>query len=171
MQYLYLHRVTQPEKQAVQYVYQFDDHNLSPSNLVIRKLFYCMLDMLQEELTEVEIEYNDAEIVKLVGMEQAVAFLTAMGAREAEQLEYRQEGVLLSRTFTTELTPARLEYFYSLRDLDIVYRLRFLNNEEERIQIYFTKTLSCLLPEVKEEAFLAHLTEQRVPHKVLEENS
>lgn len=170
MQYLYLHRVTQPEKQAVQYIYQFDDHNLSPSNLVIRKLFYCMLDTLQADLTGVEIEYNDAAMVKLVGMEQAVAFLTVMGAREAEQHEYRQEGVLLSRTFTTELTPIRLEYFYSLKDLDIVYRLRFVRNGEERIQIYFTETLRCLLPEGKEEAFLSHLTKQRVPHKVLEEN-
>ncbi|AMA72446.1 MULTISPECIES: hypothetical protein [Aneurinibacillus] len=168
MQYLYLHRITNNKQQEAQYVYRFDDHRLSPGNLVIRKLFYCMLQALQDELTDVEIEYNDAEIVKFAGMERAVAFLTLMGAQKAEQREYRKDGVLLSRTFTTKLTPERLTYFFGLQDLDEVYRLRFLAGEEERIHLYFASTLSCRLSFQKEETFLALLERHRVPHKILE---
>lgn len=168
MQYLYLHRIEREENQAVEYVYQFDAHGLSPSNLVLRNLFFCMLDSVKTDLTEVEIEYNDAEMVKLVGMETAVSFLTVMGAREAKQIEYKQDGIVLSRTFTAKLTPSRLAYFFSLRDLDIVYRLRFMSGHKERVHMYFAKTLSCVLLQENETAFLACLSAQHVPHKVLE---
>ncbi|MBN6186079.1 hypothetical protein JQN58_03635 [Aneurinibacillus sp. BA2021] len=168
MQYLYLHRLEQPEKDKVSYVYQFDAHGLSPSNLVLRNLFSCMLKTVEQELTDIEIEYNDIEMAKLVGMEAAVAFLTAMGAREVEQKEYRQNGVLLSRTFTAVLTPERLAFFFNLRDLDIAYRLRFMSDGEERIHMYFAKTLSCTFSTEDEAAFTALLAAQHVPHKVLE---
>jgi hypothetical protein len=170
VQYLYLYRIRHPQQQTVQYVYQFNDHRLSPNNLVIRKLFYCMLETLQGIVTKVEIEYSDAEMVKLIGMEQAVKFLTVMGAQEAEKQEYRKDGVLLSRTFTATITPERLAYFYALKDLDIVYRLRFLADETERIHIYFAETLSCVLTEAEEASFLELLSEQHVPHKILEKN-
>jgi len=170
VQYLYLHRIEHREAQTVQYVYRFEDHRLSPNNLVIRKLFHCMLEVMRDGLTAVEIEYNDAEMAKLVGLERAVEFLTVMGAREASPREYRRDGVLLSRTFTTELTPARLDYFFGLKDLDIAYRLLFLANGAERIHMYFSETLSCLLPIEAEDAFLELLSAQRVPHRILWEN-
>lgn len=165
MQYLYLHRVE--HQRRVEYIYRFDDHRLSPNNLVIRKLFYTMLTMWQDKVTEVEIEYSDVEMVKIVGMEKAIAFLEVMGARNAAQQEYRRDGVLLSRTFTAKVTPERLGAFFQLQDLDAVYRLRFLANGEECIHLYFAETLRCWLSLDEEKAFLTLLSENRVPHKVL----
>jgi hypothetical protein len=170
MQYLYLHRINDSSLQAIRYVYRFDDHALSPGNLVIRNLFYAMLEAVKARLDRVEVEYSDIEMVKRMGMEPAVAFLKKMGADQVKQEERRKDGVLLSRVFTAPLTPERLDYFFGMRELDDVYRLRFLAQGEEKVHLYFAETLSAQVQPDEEEVFLQKLLENHVPHKILQQN-
>lgn len=167
MQYLYLHRL--PEKESVRYVYRFDDHPLSPNNLVLRNLFRCMLEAGEEDIDQIEIEYSDTATAKLMGVERAVQMLTLLGAREAaEQAENWQGGVLLSRTFAVPATPARMEYLRHIRELDEVYRIRLSGNEAEKVHLYFAQTLTCLLTREQEGVFISFLAQRNVPHKILE---
>ena len=167
MQYLYLHR--RQENGRVQYVYVFDEHPLSPNNLVLRNLFRCMLEAVEAGIDRIEIEYSDTATAKLMGVERAVQMLTLLGAREVvEQTENWQGGVLLSRTFAVSATPERLEYLRHIRELDEVYRIRLDENQAEKVHLYFAQTLTCSLTEEQEGVFISLLAERNVPHKILE---
>ncbi|WP_027417821.1 hypothetical protein [Aneurinibacillus terranovensis] len=166
MQYIFLQRV-HDSAGTVKYVYHYDDHTLSPGNLVLRNLFFCMLDTVEDEVDEIEVEYNDVEMVKVMGLERAVAWLKKMGADTVKQTEKWEKGILLSRTFIVPATQERLEYLHTVKDLDEVYCLRLLGKGREKICNYFSTTLSLSIPGEKEAGFLSLLQKRNVPHKIL----
>ncbi|WCK53370.1 hypothetical protein PP175_18720 [Aneurinibacillus sp. Ricciae_BoGa-3] len=166
MQYIYLQRKELADGR-LEYTYHFDDHGLSPNNLVLRNLFYTMLDTAGPEVDTVEVEYSDTAMAKQLGINRAVEWLQVMGAADGEQKEYWKEGVLLSRTFCAAATPERLAYLHAMKELDEVYRIRLLGDGDEKIHLYFAKTLSLRLDRKKEEIFLQLLLNRNVPHKIL----
>jgi hypothetical protein len=166
MQYIYLQR-KELANGKLQYTYYFDDHGLSPNNLVLRNLFNSMLDTAGQEIDTLEVEYSDTAMAKQLGINRAVQWLQVMGAAGAEQKEYWKEGVLLSRTFTAAVTKERLDYLHAMKELDEVYRIKLLGDGEEKIHLYFAKTLSYRLDTKKEESFLQLLLDRNVPHKIL----
>ncbi|WCN38857.1 hypothetical protein [Aneurinibacillus uraniidurans] len=165
MQYLYLHRVQ--EQGTARYVYVFDEHSLSPNNLVLRNLFRCMIEAVEAEIDQIEMEYSDTVTAKRMGVERAVQMLKLMGAKEAEQAENWQEGVLLSRTFAVSATVERIEYLRHIRELDEVYRIKLSGNGAEKVHLYFAQTLTCLLTTEQEGVFTSLLAQRNVPHKIL----
>ncbi|BAU27346.1 hypothetical protein DFP93_102410 [Aneurinibacillus soli] len=165
MQYLYLHRLQ--EQGTARYVYVFDEHALSPNNLVLRNLFRCMIEAVEGEIDQIEMEYSDTATAKLMGVERAVQMLTLMGAQEADKVENWQGDVLLSRTFVVTAEAKRLEYLRHMRELDEVYRIQLSENGVEKVHLYFAQTLACLLTAEQEDVFVSLLAQRNVPYKIL----
>ncbi|NGQ97277.1 hypothetical protein G3578_19240 [Brevibacillus sp. SYP-B805] len=147
------------------YEYNFYDHQFAPTNLVVRKILMAMLESVREQLTHLEVEYNDKMLADKLG-KRAGELLRFLGAARENLQENRSGDVVVSRQFRAELTPERYDYFYQMKDVSELSHYRLLAGERERIVFYFNRYLLLQLPIGDEERFYAALTERQVPYKI-----
>lgn len=140
-----------------------DENGFSPSNLLVRKLFYYMLEATEPEITHFEVEYHDKKLADERGLDQATEDLRLLGASRENTRENRKEGILYSRIFRAELTPDRLDYFYQLVFLDLFLSLRFMEETDTRLQVEVGKTLTLTADEETTQAFFHHVKQDRIP--------
>jgi hypothetical protein len=146
--------------------YNFYDHQFAPTNLVVRKILMAMLESVKEQLTHLDVEYNDKMLADKLG-KRAGELLRFLGAARDNLTENRSGDVVVSRRFRAELTPERYEYFYQMKDVSELSHYRLLAGERERIVFYFNRYLLLQIPIAEEERFYAGLTERQVPYKVM----
>lgn len=145
--------------------YNFYDNGFAPSNLVVRKVLMAMLAVLKEKLTQLEVEYNDHQLLdKWSG--RAGAVLKLLGAKSANLQEVKSGDVVVSRSFRAELTPERFQFFYELKDLSLLSHYRLLAGEKEQIVYYFNQYLSIRLSPEAEKRFWHTLLELHVPYRI-----
>ncbi|GAA4717342.1 hypothetical protein [Brevibacillus fulvus] len=154
-------------QEAEQRVFEYNiyDHNFAPSNLVVRKIFIAMLNTVKKQLTHLEVEYNDKMIADQLG-KRAAEILRLLGATSDNLREQRSGEIVVSRTFQSELTPERFDYFYRLVDLAELPHYRLLAGEQERIEYYFHQYLKLTIPADDEPTFFEQLDEQQVPYQL-----
>jgi hypothetical protein len=146
--------------------YNFYDHQFAPSNLVVRKILMAMLASVKDQLTTLEVEYNDEMIADKLG-KRAAELLRFLGATRETLRENKSGEVVVSRTFRASLTAERYEYFYHLQDVSELSHYRLLAGDQERIVFYFNRYLTLRVPFEDEERFYAELTKLHVPHQVV----
>ncbi|MBO8171302.1 MAG: hypothetical protein H0Z33_05330 [Bacillaceae bacterium] len=164
MQKLIFNRNVKGNRQ--EYVFSIGEHNLSPSNLLVRKIFYFLLDEYREVMTELSVEYSDYELADKVGIERAREILRILGAERAQVQENRKNGFVVSRSFTTAVTSEQLEYFYSLWDLRELPRYQFYQDNDLLLDVYFGEKI-LFYSKIKEDLnFFARLENHKIPYEI-----
>lgn len=166
MHHLYL--IKNEKNQALsEYIYRFDDHTLSPANQVLTRLFRQMILAVEEELTALEAEYIDHQMVQLVGLKRAQEILSLLGATKDTIKENRKGDVVLSRSFRSQLSPSALHYFKRIQDLEELSAYRLYANDTLKVEVYFGKEMKAQFTPEEEAKFLKLIKEERIPIKVL----
>lgn len=152
---------------TVQYSYRFEDHTLSPANQVLTRLFRQMILAVEDQLTTLEVEYIDHQMVKLVGSKRAQEILSLLGASKDNIKENKKGDVVLSRSFTAPLTMQALHYFKRIQDLEELSAYRLSSGSNVKIEVYFANEMKGWFTNEEEEKFLAFIAEERIPIKVI----
>lgn len=166
MHHLYLMKNKQNE-QLTQYTYRFDDQPLSPANQALTRLFRMMILAVEDELTTLEVEYIDHQMLKLVSSKRAQEILSLLGATKDNMIENKKGDVVLSRMFSSPLTPEALHYFKRIQDLEELSAYRLLANSIKKVEVYFAKEMKGWFTPREEEKFLSLMEEERIPIKVI----
>lgn len=147
--------------------YNFYDNTFAPSNLVVRKILISMLEGMKNSLTHLEVEYNDGMIADKLGGKRAVELLRFLGATKENVSETKSGNVIVSRTFRTELTPERFDYFTHMLDVSELSHYRLLAGDRERIIFYFNQYLSLRCEQEEAERFFQQLRSFQIPFKLV----
>lgn len=166
MHHLYLIK-TRKSQNVTEYLYRFDDHTLSPANQVLTRLFRQMILAVEDELTSLEAEYIDHQMVQLVGLKRAQEILLLLGANKSNMVENRKGNVVLSRTFKSALTTERLHYFKRIQDLEELSAYRLYTQDSLKVEVYFAKEMKAQFTPEEEKRFIQLIEEDRIPVKII----
>ncbi len=168
MNKLIFHRSYEEKGQGMQRMYRFvvSEHNLSPSNLLVRKLFYFLLDVFAGSLKEFSVEYSDYELAAGLGIEKSREMLTLLGADQVEVFENRSGQKVVSRKFTAPLTGERRQFFYSLLDLRRFIRLQFFTRQGMAVDIHFGDIIQFVSFDGNDTKFFSELEKSKIPFEI-----
>lgn len=159
---------TRRQGESTSFEFNVFDNQFATENLAVRKVLMAMLDAVRNNLTELEIEYNDSMLLEKVGAKRAGELLRFLGATKENMRENQSNGVVVSRTFQAPFTEERYEYFYNLTDIAQLSHYRLKEGEADRIVFYFTRYLQLLAPdEGSSQAFLDRLEAFSLPYKLV----
>ncbi len=166
MHNLYLHKKNDLSS-SVEYTYRFDEHTYSPANQILTRLFRQMILAVEENLEELEVEYIDAHMAKMLGLRRSQEVLELLGAKRGQVQENKKGNFVLSRTFRVPLTKDALLYFKRIQDLEELNAYRMFAGYQVKVEVYFAKTIKAYLSHEEEAKFMELLREERIPIKVL----
>ncbi|RKD25509.1 hypothetical protein BEP19_00760 [Ammoniphilus oxalaticus] len=149
------------------YTYRFDDHTFSPANQVLTRLFRQMILAVESELTLLEAEYIDHQMVQLVGLKRAQEILALLGANKQNIVENKKENIVLSRSFRVPLTAEALHYFKRIQDLEELSAYRLCSDQTVKVEVYFAKEMKASFTGQEEERFLQLIADESLPIRVL----
>ncbi|MCF6093460.1 hypothetical protein L1765_05600 [Microaerobacter geothermalis] len=130
-------------------IFHFAEHPWSPSNLVIRKLFYGVLQSLQDVITHFEVEYSDYLLAQKMGLEKSVDCLLRLGATKENIIEKKEGNAVISRLFKAPMTEDRFHFFDNWLDLEQFSNVRFFNDNQLKIEIFYTDYIKMELNEAE----------------------
>lgn len=166
MHTLYLHKKKDPFG-LIEYIYRFDEHTYSPANQILTRLFRQMIIAAEQSLEELEVEYIDAHLAKMLGLHRSLEVLELLGAKRGTMRENKKGDFVLSRTFRVPLTKEALDYFKRIQDLEELNAYRMFDGDNVKVEVYFAKTMKAHFTDEEEKKFIDLLQEERIPIKVL----
>lgn len=167
MHSLYLHKKKDPTG-LIEYIYRFDEHTYSPANQILTRLFRQMIIAAEESLVDLEVEYIDAHMAKMLGVRRSQEVLELLGAKRGQIRENKKGDFVLSRIFRVPLTKDALLYFKRIQDLEELNAYRMFAGDRVKIEVYFAKTMKAYFTAEEEAKFIDLLKEERLSTKVLD---
>lgn len=168
MNKLIFHRSYEEKDQGIKAVYRFivSEHNLSPSNLLVRKLFYFLLDVFAERIKEFSVEYSDYELAAGMGIEKSRDMLTLLGADRVKVKENRSGQNVVSRQFTAPFTTERRNFFYTLLDLRRFIGIQFFSQQGLVVDIRFGDIIQFISFDGDDIKFFDELEKSKIPYEI-----
>lgn len=167
MHTLYLHK-KKDQSGFIEYIYKFDEHTYSPANQILTRLFRQMIIAVEESLEELEVEYIDTHMAKMLGLRRSQEVLELLGAKRGHIRENKKGDIVLSRIFRVPLTQEALLYLKRIQDLEELNAYRMFSGDRVKVEVYFAKTMKAHFSDEEEVKFIELLREERLPIKVLE---
>jgi hypothetical protein len=154
--------------EATSFEFNVFDNQFATENLAVRKVLMSMLEAVRPHLTDLEVEYNDSMLIEKFGARRAGDVLRLLGSTKENSTEKRSNDVVVSRTFRSEMTEEKYQYFYQMKDIAQLPHYRLKEGDEDRIVFYFTRYLQLIAPDQQAvDAFLNRLTSFSLPYKLV----
>jgi hypothetical protein len=154
--------------EATSFEFNVFDNQFATENLAVRKVLMSMLEAVRSHLTDLEVEYNDSMLIEKLGARRAGEVLRMLGSTKENTTEQRTNDIVVSRSFRSEWTEQKYQYFYHMKDIAELPHYRLKEGGEDRIVFYFTRYLQLIAPDQQAaDAFLSKLTEFSLPYKLV----
>lgn len=161
---LYTRRI----EEATSFEFNVFDNQFATENLAVRKVMMAMLESVHPYLTQLEIEYNDSMLVEKLGARRAGEVLRLLGSTKENSREHRSNDIVVSRSFHSEMSEEKYQYFYHMKDIAELPHYRLKEGNEDRIVFYFTRYLQLIAPDQQAAAtFLNKLSSFSLPYKLV----
>ena len=159
---------TRQWNEDVSFEFNLYDNNFATENLAVRKVLMAMMESVQDRLDKLMIEYNDGMLVEKMGARRAGELLRSLGIAKDNIREHRENGVVIARSFETDLTEEKYAYFYNMVDVAQLPHYRMKEGDTDRVVFYYSRYLQLIAPAPSAvDKFLGKLSDFSLPYKLV----
>ena len=151
----------------VSFEFNLYDNQFATENLAVRKVLMAMMDSVRDRLDRLMIEYNDGMLAEKMGAKKAGELLRFLGAAKDNLREHKENGVVITRSFETELTGEKYDFFYNLADVARIPHYRMKERDEDRVVFYYSRYLQLIAPAPAADKFLGKLSDFSLPYRLV----
>lgn len=159
---------TRQTEEATSFEFNMFDNQFATENLAVRKVLMSMMDSVRDRLNRLMVEYNDGMLAEKMGARRAGELLRSLGVTKQITREHLENGIVISRSFETEMSEEKYAYFYNLTDVAQLPHYRMKEGDADRVVFYYSRYLQLIAPDqLAVDTFLGRLSDFSLPYKLI----